>query len=205
MRTPEKREFPDWEERYASEDVTGMPWFYEDLDPDVEKALGRYGLEEEGLRVLDLGTGPGTQALALARRRLRVTATDVSRTAVEKAAALAAKAGLEIEFLRDDILDSRLEDRFRLVHDRGVFHVFGHEARPEYMRQVSRLVSPGGWLFLKCFSEKETREEGPYRFSPDQIRAYFDPAFEIVSIEETVYYGTLDPQPQALFCVLRRR
>ena len=39
----------------------------------------------EPSRFLDVGSGPGTQAIALARRGFRVTATDLSVAAVEGA------------------------------------------------------------------------------------------------------------------------
>ncbi|MFQ6038693.1 MAG: class I SAM-dependent methyltransferase, partial [Candidatus Aminicenantales bacterium] len=77
--------------------------------------------EELGIRsghFLDLGTGPGTQAIALARRGFRVTAIDFSRTAVEKAIALAKKERVGVEFRRDDILSSRLETEFDYILDR---------------------------------------------------------------------------------------
>jgi hypothetical protein len=39
--------------------------------------------------------------------------------------------------------------------------------------------------------------------SPQDIEDTFSEAFEIVSIERTVYQGPLPQQPQALFCALR--
>jgi hypothetical protein len=48
-------------------------------------------------------------------------------------------------------------------------------------------------------------EQGPYRFSPDKIKEIFGNGFEILSIKETVYQGTLDPLPKALFVVMRKK
>jgi hypothetical protein len=59
-----------------------------------------------------------------------------------------------------------------------------------------------GILFLKCFSDKEPRQEGPYKFSQQEIRDLFSKYFRIDSIKETVYQGTLDPLPKALFAVM---
>ena len=60
-------------------------------------------------------------------------------------------------------------------------------------------------LFLKCFSDKEPRQECPYKFSQDEIRDLFGKSFKIHSIEETVYHGTLDPLPKALFVVMTNK
>ena len=62
-----------------------------------------------------------------------------------------------------------------------------------------------GILFLKCFSDKEPRQEGPYKFSQGEIRDLFSESFQIDSVKETVYQGTLDPLPKALFVVMINR
>jgi hypothetical protein len=45
-------------------------------------------------------------------------------------------------------------------------------------------------------------DEGPYKFSQDEIRDLFCGSFIIDSIKETVYQGTLNPFPKALFVVM---
>ena len=57
-------------------------------------------------------------------------------------------------------------------------------------------------IVLKSFSYKELRQEGPYKFSQDEITDLFSGSFRIDSIKETVYQGTLDPFPKALFIVM---
>lgn len=191
-----------WEALYRAQDVESMPWYYPDLDPDFQKALADAGVE--GGKALDLGTGPGTQAMALAGMGFSVTATDISRTAVEKAKIKAAAKGLKVTFLVDDILETRLKTAFDCVFDRGVFHVLDPESRPTYVATIRNLLAPKGRLFLKCFSDKQPGNEGPYRLSPTQIRKQFTPALNVVSISESVFHGTLAGEPKALFVVMRR-
>lgn len=195
-------EFPDWEKLYQDKDVESMPWFNPDLDPDLAQALTKLHLQTGD--VLDLGTGPGTQAIALAERGFTVTATDISDTAVSKALDKAKAKGLDIAFKQDDILTSSLNQKFNFVLDRGCFHVLPPERRPDYVRAVDQLIKPQGYLFLKCFSHLQPGEQGPYRFTADAIQEIFGSHFSILSVEETVYHGTLDPLPRALFCVLEK-
>ncbi|GMR04869.1 MAG: class I SAM-dependent methyltransferase [Thermodesulfobacteriota bacterium] len=192
----------DWEKLYNEEDVEKMPWYFEGLDPDLEKALERLSITSG--TCLDLCTGPGTQAFTLAGRGFHVTATDISETAVRMAAQKAVRKALYIEFVRNDILNSTLESEFDFVFDRGCFHTLTPELRGAYIESISGLVKSGGFLFLKCFSNLETMKEGPYRFTPDELREYFSGLFKIISIEETVYHGTLTPLPKALFATMKR-
>ena len=197
-----QREFPDWEQLYRNQDVESMPWFNPELDLDLDEALTNLNIQTG--TALDLGTGPGTQAMALAERGFEVTATDLSETAIEKALAKAKEKSLDICFRQDDILNSKLDQKFDFVLDRGCFHVFPPEQRQNYIRVVDSLIKPKGYLFLKCFSQLETREAGPYRFTPEEIKEIFSSRFKVNSVKETVYYGTLDPLPRALFCVLEK-
>jgi cyclopropane fatty-acyl-phospholipid synthase-like methyltransferase len=198
----EKHEFPHWEKLYQEQEIESLPWFNPELDDDLENALDE--LELQGGSALDLGTGPGTQAIELARRGFAVTATDISEEAIRLASEKAHEQGLEITWEQDDILDTRLDRQFDLIFDRGLFHVLAPERREDYVRIVSGLLKTGGYLFLKCFSRLQPGEQGPYRFTPEQIREIFGSRLSVLSIKETGYQGTLDPLPRALFCAMRR-
>ena len=201
--TEKKREPKDWEKYYSEVSVEEMPWFHEAVDADLLSGLDRHGLT--GGSALDLGTGPGIDAMALASMGFDVTATDISGSAVKKAQSLAAVKGLSVKFVRDDVRTSTLTGPFDIIFDRGCFHTMQPEERGAYIKTVEGLLRPGAYLFLKCFSHKETMEEGPYRFSPEDIREMFREGFTVLSIEESVFYGTLDKPPLALFCVMKRR
>lgn len=196
------REFPDWEQLYRDRQVETMPWFNPNLDPDLDQALSKLNFDRG--TVLDLGTGPGTQAMALAERGFDVTATDISEAAISRAQAIAKEKGLDISWRQDDILNSQIDQQFDFIFDRGCFHVFPPERRQDYVRIVGSFIKPKGYLFLKCFSHLQPGEEGPYRFRAEEIREIFSSQFDVFSIEETVYQGTLDPFPRALFSVLEK-
>ena len=155
--------------------------------------------------VLDLGTGPGTQAIALAGLGLDVVASDISGSAVRKAEAMAKKKGLVIRFVKDDILATGLKGPFDIIFDRGIFHIFPPEKRSAYVRNVRGLLKEGGYLFLKCFSDKEPPGEGPYRLSGEDIRGSFASAFQVLSIRAGFFKSVRKPDPHAFFCILQKR
>lgn len=197
--TQSEMTFPNWNELYK-QPVESMPWYNKDLDADLENVLDAEKITKG--RFLDLGTGPGTQAIHLARRDFKVTGADLSENAINKAHKLSDR----VNFIVDDILNSKLGDKqFDYVFDRGCFHVLPIKERQKYVQEIKRILNDGGILFLKCFSIKETRDNGPHRFSKDEIKDIFGKDFVIESVKDTVYQGTLDPLPKALFAVMKKK
>ncbi len=193
-----------WEEIYRTSDVSDLPWYTPALDSDFDIALTTR--LPAGGRVLDLGTGPATQAIALARRGYVVIATDIAPSAIAKARRAAQREAVRIDFRVDDILESKLPDAVvDAIMDRGVFHTLPPESRPAYVTTVRRILRPNGYLFLKVFSDEEPRQQGPYHFSPAELRGYFDASFDVLSLEAAAFRGTLRNAPKALMASLRRR
>jgi phosphatidylglycerol:prolipoprotein diacylglycerol transferase len=200
---PKRPPFPGWKELYEKGDIEKLPWFSEKLDKDLDAALGRLDLTKG--RVLDLGTGPGTQAIALAKRGFDVTGADLSPAAIDYAKKRAKKEDAKVDFVVDDVLDSKLEGPFDVVFDRGCFHVLPPERRKDYVATVKKLLADKGRLMLKTFSHEQPGTEGPHRFTEEEIRDVFGADFDIEKIEETVFEGQLEPEPKALFVPMQKK
>lgn len=192
--------FPVWDELYKNTEVETMPWFHKNLDEDLEKEINK--LKIKSGTFLDIGTGPGTQAVEIAKNGFDVTATDISETAINKAK----KLSDNIKFITDDILLTNLTNKFDFVFDRGVFHVLSPEDQPTYVNNIKRLLNINGILFLKCFSDKQPEwKYGPHRFSKNDIETIFTKDFNIEEIRDTIFEGEIHPSPKALFVVMRRK
>jgi SAM-dependent methyltransferase len=200
-----EKDFPNWDNLYKSQNVETMPWYNKNLDSDLEEELEKRKITKG--RILDLGTGPVTQAVQLSKKGLQVIGSDVSESAINRAREICIHdKNKEISFIVDDILNSEIIDKsFNYIFDRGCFHVLPIEMRLVYFREIKRILDDNGILFLKCFSTKEPRQEGPYKFSEDEIRQLFRNDFVIRSVKVTVYQGTLAPLPKALFVVMNKR
>ena len=198
-----KEKFPDWDSFYKENNIEEMPWYEENLDQDLQNQINSMNIKRG--KFLDLGTGPGTQAIQLAKLGFESTGSDISTNAIEKARQLSS----DVNFVVDDILNSSFSDNvFDFILDRGCFHVFEPSLRKDYLKQIKRILKDDGILFLKVMSVEEkglAENEGPYRFSQQEVLDALGDNFEVQDIKSTVYYGTLDPLPKALFAVIKQK
>jgi SAM-dependent methyltransferase len=123
--------------------------------------------------VLDAGCGTGENALHLASLGLRVLGVDVAETAVSIAREKAATRGLAADFVVADALHlDRLVRIFETVLDCGLFHTLDAEERRDYVAGLASVTSPGGHLYVLCFSDAGP-DTGPHPIRQDQLRAAF--------------------------------
>ncbi len=197
----QRKNLPEWDSYYKENKVEEMPWYEKNLDPDLEYQINSMNLTKG--KFLDLGTGPGTQAIQLDKLGFEATGSDISKNAIEKAQQLSSN----VSFVVDDILNSSFPDKtFDYILDRGCFHVFEPSLRETYLNQIKKILKDDGILFLKVMSIEEKDlpdDEGPQKFSQQEVLDTFEKDFQVIEIKPTVYYGTLDPLPKALFAVIK--
>jgi len=189
------REALAWEAAYYKrEHLSGKGAFLPSLDvldSDFAQALELFGIK--GGRLLEIGTGLGTQARCFARLGFEVTATDVSPTCVDTARIAAAKAGDcgNIEFVADNILLTVLQGPYDLITDRGCYTLMQEWMREQYCRNVRRLLAPAGWLLIKIDAGRR-----------DEIRS-LETCFRILQSCPSRY--SLEWGHEAYFFVMRPR
>jgi SAM-dependent methyltransferase len=148
-----------FEELYRGETTLGgflldtVPWDIGEPQPAV------VALEEGRLvvdDVLDVGCGPGDNALYLAERGHRVTACDAAPSAVGRARDKARLLGLDVEFAVADAtrLDGWAPHRFRTVLDSALFHCLPQRQHEQYAATLHRVCQAGARLHLLCVSDR---------------------------------------------------
>ncbi|GAO12099.1 class I SAM-dependent methyltransferase [Streptomyces lydicamycinicus] len=181
-----------WDGFYADRD-RAVPFFVAKPDEHLVSYLDR-GLIAPG-RALDLGCGPGRNALHLASLGFTVDAVDLSPAAVAWGEERAREAGAQVTFHCGDAFapaGDELSGPYDLIHDSGCFHHLPPHRRISYLALLDRLLAPGGHLALTCFAAggmgselpdaefyRQARLHGGLAYSPESLRRIFSGLTEV--------------------------
>jgi trans-aconitate methyltransferase len=137
--------------------------------------------------IVDVGAGEGTLVDALlSRGHHHLTALDAAPHALNRARARLIAAGqttaaATVTWIVADVVTWRPTRRYRLWHDRAVFHFLTDPAdRVTYRDLAASTVTPGGFLIVATFAP-----DGPThcsglpvaRYGPAELAAAFTPHF----------------------------
>lgn len=186
------RRFPplDWEGIYRGEDI---PWADDEPWPPLQ-ALAEAHCPAGGT-VLEIGCGLGIDAIHLTKLGYRVTAIDVSPTALERAIVNAEEAGAEIDFRVADFYRDDLGQRFDLVYDKGAMVNAEDQAmREDFARRVASVIGPDGkWISVSGTADNLNRDgtgidkRGYPRLSLEELAQAVEPHFEIESATKEMF------------------
>jgi SAM-dependent methyltransferase len=185
------RDDSGWWDGFYSDRGKPVPFFVPKPDENLASYLAR-GLLAPGC-ALDLGCGPGRNAVYLAASGFEVDAVDLSPVAVAWARERAREAGVQVRFHRGDIFSAGLPPgRYDLVYDSGCLHHLPPHRRVSYRDLLDRVLAPGGYFGLACFAcgamGSELPDEEFYRhgrmfggmaFSPEELRWIFPDLTEV--------------------------
>ncbi|GLX68015.1 class I SAM-dependent methyltransferase [Paenibacillus glycanilyticus] len=103
-------------------------------------------------RALDLGCGPGRNAIFLAKEGWNVDAVDISAEAIGWANDRAYESNVQVNFIQKDLFDLDLEpESYDLIYDSGCFHYVPPHRRMSYLNIIKKALKPDGAYAITCF------------------------------------------------------
>ncbi len=142
-----------WDGFYAHRDRP-IPFFRDAPDESLVawQGAGHLGVGP-GTAILELGCGPGRNAVWLARQGADVHALDLSADALTWGRERASAAGVDVRFERADVLRwTPPPGGYDVVVDSGCFHHLPPHRRVTYLALLRRALRPGGRFALACFA-----------------------------------------------------
>ena len=173
-----------WKATYDRARYEELPWFSKDPTPWVVRAV-REGWIPPGAKVLDVGCGAGTNVLWLASQGFQSYGVDIAPGAVTATKRRADRAGLRVIVKEGEATALPFGDaEFAAVLDSGCFHTLPLKLRTPYVRELSRVVQPGGDVLLIWVGREETRPMGPtHRPALVEVAEVFEPQFIFRTLE----------------------
>ena len=186
-----------WDDFYGRRDRPA-PFILQNDKPD--ESLVEIIRERDLRTALELGCGEGRNAIHMAAQGLAVTALDMSPVAIENARKMADAKGAQVDFLCRDALQYESLARYDFIYDSGLFHHLTPHRRLTYKGQLLSSLTPGGYFGLTCFASEDAavhgaeeltdwefyhrKSFGGVSFSPERLREFFAPQFNLVSIRK---------------------
>jgi len=129
---------------------------------------------------LDIGTYDGSQAYFLSQKGFTVTATEIQRKTLLKAT----QTYSNVNFIYDDMCNTKITDTFDYVLDRGCYHWQEEDKREAYIKNLHKLCNK--LLFLKTITDASL----PQNKDLEHIKTNFNRYFNILSITNTTWSPT---------------
>jgi ubiquinone/menaquinone biosynthesis C-methylase UbiE len=124
----------------------------------LAKALGLKGIK----KMLDLGGGPGTNAIAMAKKGIQSTVFDLPET-INIAKKVARREGVKgIRFIAGDFHVDSIGSGYDLILLSQIFHAFSEEENIALLRKCNTAVNPKGKVVIQEFPISDNRTAPPH-------------------------------------------
>lgn len=187
-----------WTEPYVSKHILNAH-----LDPSTDDASRKPETIERsatwiseqvgggaGMRLIDLGCGPGLYCAELSNLGFEVTGVDFSKHSIAHARKAAEKRGQQIDYRLTDYVHTDLPTGFDVVTlIYGEFCTVSDHDRDLLLWKLKRMLKPGGYFIFDVFTK---RYEESHRLKTDwylQVKnGFWHPAPHLVLEQSHLYY-----------------
>lgn len=172
-----------WEDVYRQKAEDAVSWFQP--RPEISLALIHKASMGKDEPLIDVGGGASRLVDCLLAEGFKdITVLDISDAALLRIRDRLGQAAGKVHWLATDVTLWQPQRKYRLWHDRAVFHFLTDPAeRAAYRRVLASALAPGGTAIIASFAlDGPERCSGlpVQRYSPDTLAAELGSAFHLM-------------------------
>lgn len=196
-----------WENIYSNKDENEVSWF-QTVPKTSHQLIKKLNLKSND-NIIDIGSGRSRILKILIDKGFnKLSYLDISKEACKKSKIALGDDKSKVNWNVENILNFKSKIKYKLWHDRAVFHFFTDKKDIEKYKEVSiKNISAGGYLVLGTFSingPKKCSGLDVSQYSEQSLYEIFKSDFNLLESFYIDHQTPFDTTQNFLFCIFKK-
>jgi hypothetical protein len=196
-----------WENIYSNKDENEVSWF-QTIPKTSHQLIKKLNLESND-NIIDIGSGRSRILKILIDEGFNnLSYLDISKEACKKSKIALGDDKSKVNWNVENVLNFESKIKYKLWHDRAVFHFFTDKKDIEKYKEVAiKNISDGGYLVLGTFSingPKKCSGLDVSQYSEQSLYEIFKSDFNLLESFYIDHQTPFDTTQNFLFCIFKK-
>ena len=196
-----------WENIYSNKDENEVSWF-QTIPKTSHQLIKKLNLESND-NIIDIGSGRSRILKILIDEGFNnLSYLDISKEACKKSKIALGDDKSKVNWNVENVLNFESKIKYKLWHDRAVFHFFTDKKDIEKYKEVAiKNISDGGYLVLGTFSingPKKCSGLDVSQYSEQSLNEIFKSDFNLLDSFYIDHQTPFDTTQNFLFCIFKK-
>lgn len=196
-----------WESIYSNKDENEVSWF-QTVPKTSHQLIKKLNLESND-NIIDIGSGRSRILKILIDEGFNnLSYLDISKEACKKSKIALGDDKSKVNWNVENVLNFESKIKYKLWHDRAVFHFFTDKKDIEKYKEVAiKNISDGGYLALGTFSingPKKCSGLDVSQYSEQSLNEIFKSDFNLLESFYIDHQTPFDTTQNFLFCIFKK-
>ena len=196
-----------WENIYSNKDENEVSWF-QTIPKTSHQLIKKLNLESND-NIIDIGSGRSRILKILIDEGFNnISYLDISKEACKKSKIALGDDKSKVNWNVENVLNFKSKMKYKLWHDRAVFHFFTDKKDIEKYKEVAiKNISDGGYLVLGTFSingPKKCSGLDVSQYSEQSLNEIFKSDFNLLESFYIDHQTPFDTTQNFLFCIFKK-
>ena len=196
-----------WENIYSNKDENEVSWF-QTVPKTSHQLIKKLNLESND-NIIDIGSGRSRILKILIDEGFNnISYLDISKEACKKSKIALGDDKSKVNWNVENVLNFESKIKYKLWHDRAVFHFFTDKKDIEKYKEVAiKNISAGGYLVLGTFSingPKKCSGLDVSQYSEQSLNEIFKSDFNLLESFYIDHQTPFDTTQNFLFCIFKK-